>query len=82
MSKDQNILLTLKLHDDRLQSNNYITVRFASTIPVVELVFVSICEVIWVRLLGALSGWNSWQEVTKLILRFPIEYRTLINGLK
>lgn len=51
MSDDQDIFLAFKLHDDRFQPYYYVAIRFATSITVVELVFVAVREIIRVRLL-------------------------------
>ena len=50
MSNDQNVLVPFKLHDDRFKPDDDISVRFASTIPVIELILITIGEVLRVLL--------------------------------
>lgn len=51
MPDDENVLLPLEFHDDRLQSDDNIPVGFAAAITIVEFVVVAVCEVFGVRLL-------------------------------
>lgn len=51
MTNNKNIVLSLKLHDDRLEPDYDIAVRFPTTIAIVELVFVARCVVFWVAFL-------------------------------
>ena len=48
---DNNVLTPFKFHDNRLQSNNDIAVRFAASVPVIVFVIVAGLEV-----LGELLG--------------------------
>ena len=52
MPNDQNVLLPLKLHDDRLQPDYHISIRLSTSIPIVELVVVPTLEVFWVFFLS------------------------------
>ena len=52
MSDDQNVALSLQLHDNGLQPKNNIAVRLSSSIAVVELVLISVCKVLGVLLLS------------------------------
>jgi hypothetical protein len=51
MPDDQDILLSLKLHNYRFESHNNIAVRLSTSISVVELVLIPIRKVVGVRLL-------------------------------
>jgi len=48
VSHDKDILLPFQFHDHRFQSNNDVSVRFPSTIPVVKLVVIPIGKVLGV----------------------------------
>ena len=51
MPDDEDVLLSLELHDDRLQTDDHIAVRLASSIPIVEFVLVPTLVVLWIFVL-------------------------------
>lgn len=51
---NQNVLATFQFHNDWLQANNNVTVRFSAGIPVVVLVFVAGNKVLGVTILDFL----------------------------
>jgi hypothetical protein len=57
MPNDQDIFLPFQLHNDRLQPDDYISIRLSASISIVELVFVPSYVVFWVFFLPPiLSG--------------------------
>ena len=52
MPNNKDIALSLQLHNDRLKTNNHITIRFTTSISVIEFVFVSTFVIFWVLLLS------------------------------
>jgi hypothetical protein len=68
MPNDKDIFLAFELHDYWFQSYYYVAVRFATSITVIELVFVAIREIIRVCLLSQVQLLRI--EERKLIPRF------------
>lgn len=69
MSNDEDIFLALKLHDYWFQPDNYVAVRFATSITVVELVFIAVGEIVRVRFLRQPQLLHTEEE--KKIPQFP-----------
>lgn len=70
---DQNVLATLELHDDGLQSDNDVAVTLAATVPVVVLVVVARLEVVRVPIGDLLIRQAVAYPGVKLIQSLPFE---------
>jgi hypothetical protein len=53
MTNDEDIPLSLQLHDDRLKTYNNITIRFTTSISVIEFIVIPTLIVLWVLLLSS-----------------------------
>lgn len=51
MSDDEDVLLALEFHDDGLETDDHVPVRFTASIPIVELVVIPRIEILRVLLL-------------------------------
>ena len=71
---DDDVLAALELHDDRLQSNDDVTVRLAAAVAVVVLVVVARAKVFRVLVLDLLVGHAVADARLELVERLPLEY--------
>ena len=56
MRNNQNVFTALKLHDDRLEANDHISVRFTARVAIVVLVFITSDKVLRVSVFDFLVG--------------------------
>jgi hypothetical protein len=73
MCDDQDVLTALQLHDDGLQTDHDVAIRFSAKVAVVVLVLVALCKIFWVLLLDLRVCQAVTDAGIKLIERFPLQ---------
>lgn len=70
---DDDVFAALEFHDNRLQADDHVAVRFAAAIPVIILVFVARLEIFRVPLRNVLVRKAVAHPAVEFVKRFPLQ---------
>ena len=73
VSDNQDVFAPFQLHNDGLKSNDNIPVRFASKIPVVVLIFITLAEILWVLFFNLAISESVAHSRVQFIQSFPLQ---------